>query len=59
MNGYLDAKQAAGYLGVSRSHFLAKIAPFVTTYDLGTPKRGMRRWRREDLDGWAERRRVA
>ena len=59
MRGYLDVNAAAAYLGVGRTYFLEKVAPFVRAYNFGTGKKGMRRWKPADLDQWADQRAVA
>ena len=59
MTGYLDVNAAAAYLGVGRTYFLEKVAPFVPSYDFGTGRRQHRRYRPADLDQWAEARKVA
>jgi len=54
----LDVVQAAQYLNISRSHFLAVVKPIVPTVDLGKPgsPRAILRWLRTDLDAYLERR---
>lgn len=58
MTRYLDAKEAAAMLGVRRTFFLTKVAPFVPHYNFGTPNKAMRRYRADDLARWADARKV-
>ncbi len=59
MTGYLDVNAAAAYLGVGRTYFLEKVAPFVRSFDFGTGRYRHLRYRPADLDQWAEAREVA
>ncbi len=54
MTGYLDAKQAAAYVGVSLRHFEETVAPFVPAADLRSPgaSRPCLRWDVRDVDAF-------
>ena len=56
---YLTDRQAAQYLGVSKSHFLSQIRRHVPMIDLKPPtsRRSIPRWHRSDLDTFAMARR--
>ncbi len=56
----LNAKQAAFYLGVSKTYFEATIRPLLSFSDLRAPgsKKPMPRWSRTDLDAFVAKRRV-
>lgn len=56
----LSAKQAAIYLGVSKTYFEAKIRPYVSFSDMRAPgsKKPMPRWSKVDLDSFVAKRRV-
>ena len=57
--GYLDAIEAARYLGVSRSYFLEHIRRHVAEHDFRAPgsQKPMPKYTRADLDEWATKRR--
>ncbi|UPY35532.1 hypothetical protein [Sediminicoccus sp. KRV36] len=50
---FLRAEKAAAYLDVSKSQFLAVIAPELKAINLSPAVRG---WLREDLDAWLDAR---
>lgn len=55
----LNAKQAAKYLGVSKTYFERDIRPYIASVDLKRPdaKKPMPRWSRTDLDAFVAARR--
>jgi hypothetical protein len=55
-----NAKQAAAYIGVSKSYFEESIRPMLSFSDLRAPgsKKPMPRWSRADLDAFVAKRRV-
>lgn len=57
--GHFNARQAAAYLGVSKTYFEDHIRPFVSFADLRAPgsKKPMPRWSRADLDAFVAKRR--
>lgn len=50
---FMRAERAAAYLDVSKSHFLAAIAPELRQVRLSP---GVAGWLREDLDAWLDAR---
>jgi predicted DNA-binding transcriptional regulator AlpA len=51
---FLRAEKAAAYLDVSKTHFLATIAPDLQAINLSPAVKG---WLREDLDAWLDAKR--
>ncbi len=56
----LNAKQAAQYLGVSRTHFYKVIKPYVKASNLAAPssRKPLYRWTKQELDGFLEQRKA-
>jgi len=55
----LNVKQAARYLGVSRSYFFEHVRPYIAVCDMRRPggKQAVPRWTRADLDAFIAARR--
>lgn len=62
MEPLMTAEEAAKYLGVSTAYIkdhCTRSRPFIPHSDLGTKKKAMRRFRRSDLQGFANQLRRA
>jgi hypothetical protein len=55
----LSAREAAAYLGVSKSYFEESVRPYLSVVDMKDPKakKPMPRWSRSDLEAFASSRR--